>query len=225
MEIGWKGEGWKTYQHKHSSNEHKRQCRLRHRPLRKRLDIDIRAFLIRLDMPPGERGQQDKSDEGKHDGNDPVTHISMSASPACDWKSVQEHLQQIRKHDHIFERLRDPYQIERILLHTDPLRQSRRIIATQPTSIVIHTDAKVSHPHLQLGVSHDVGNRCCHVGIDLGGRVVGRVGLVVEGYQEDVGDPGRGGGAAGEEEGEKDYGGGDEEHEEVVVAEEGEPSC
>jgi len=149
---------------------------------------------------------------------------SALASQCHPHRGVQVHSQQIRKHNHILKRLRNPYQIERILLHAHPLRQRRRIVTAQPTAIVVYTDAKVPYSYLQLGVSHDIRNGGGDVGIDLGGRVVWRVGLVVEGYEEDVGDAGGGGGAAGEEEGEQDYGGGDEEHEEVVVAEEGEPS-
>lgn len=113
---------------------------------------------------------------------------------------TKPHLQQIRKHNHILKRLCNPHKIKRILLHTDPLRQSRRIITTQPAAIGairIDTNTKVSDADLELGVADDVGDRGGDVGVHLGGGVGRRVGLVVEGDQEDVGDAGGGGGAAG----------------------------
>lgn len=112
-------------------------------------------------------------------------------------KKKKPHSQQIRKNNHIPKSLRNPHQIERILLHPDPLRQRSRIVTTQPTpSIRIHAYTKISNSHFQLGGADDVGDGGNDVRIDLGRTVGGRVGGVVEGNQEDVGDAGGGGGAA-----------------------------
>ena len=96
---------------------------------------------------------------------------------------------QIRKHDIILESIRNPYQIQRVLVDTDLLRQQRRIVRAQEASSVrIYADAEIPHADLEHGPSYDVGDRGCYTGVDLCRVVGGRVVVVIEVDEEDVGD-------------------------------------
>lgn len=83
------------------------------------------------------------------------------------------------------------------MIHADLVRKTRRIIAAQPCAAIgIDTDAKVSHARFELGAVDDGGECRVDVEVCLCGRGFRRVGGVVEGDEEDVGDDWGGGGAA-----------------------------
>ena len=111
-------------------------------------------------------------------------------------------LHQVRENDVVLERAGHPDQVQRVLIDRDLRRQRAGVVAAQERAAVrVDADAEVADAHLELGVADDVGDRRRHARVDLRRVEDGRVVLVVEGDEEDVGDEGRGGGAAGEEEG------------------------
>lgn len=106
-------------------------------------------------------------------------------------------LQQVRKHHTILERLRDPDQIQRILVYADLFREEGDVVGAEEAAAVrVDADAKVAHPHFEHGVADEVGDCGCDARVDLCGVVDGGVHLVVEGDDEDARDEGGGGGAS-----------------------------
>lgn len=83
------------------------------------------------------------------------------------------------------------------MLDRDLSRQARRIVAAQKRPAVrVDADAEVADAHLEHGGAHDVADGGHDAGVDLRGVEGGRVVLVVEADEEDVGDCGGGGRAA-----------------------------
>lgn len=117
-------------------------------------------------VPAREGGEKEEGYEGEDDGDD----------------------EQVWEYYTVLERIGDPDQIQRILIDTDRFGQQRRIVRAEETSSVgVDTDSKISDSYFQMCVANEIGYRRADAGIDLGWVVCGRVHLVVEGYEEDVG--------------------------------------
>jgi hypothetical protein len=96
---------------------------------------------------------------------------------------------QVRKDNHVLKLTRQPYQIQRVLVDRHLVRQGRGVVAAQPAAAVrVDADAKVAHARLEVRGADDVADGCVDVVVDLCGVGHGRVVLVVEAEEEDVGD-------------------------------------
>ena len=101
----------------------------------------------------------------------------------------EEDLQQIGKDNHVLELAGQPEEVQRVLVHRHLVCQRRRVVTAQPGAAVgAHADAKVAHAGLEAGAAHDVGNGIVDVVVDLCCIRHGRVALVVEREEEDIGD-------------------------------------
>ena len=95
---------------------------------------------------------------------------------------------EVGKDNIVLERARDPDQVQRVLVDRDLRGQGGRVVRAQERApLRVDADAEVSDAHLEHGVADDVGDGCGHAGVDLGGVEDGRVVLVVEVDEEDVG--------------------------------------
>ena len=84
------------------------------------------------------------------------------------------------------------------MVHADLVGQEGGVVRAEEGSAVgVDADAEVSHPDFQLSPADDIRYGGCNARVDLRRAVRGRVGLVVEGYEEDAWDERGGGGAAG----------------------------
>lgn len=109
-------------------------------------------------------------------------------------------LQKIGEHDGIFECVRDPDQVQRILVDVDALCECGGIVGAEERAVGVGAEAKVSDTHFELSPADNVGDGGCDTGINLCGVIVGGVVLIVEVDQEDAGNERRGGRAASKEE-------------------------
>lgn len=104
-----------------------------------------------------------------------------------------ECLQEVGKHNHVLELTREPDQVQGVLVYRNLVGQRRGIVTTKPRAAIgVDADAKVPHSCLQPRVADNVADGRVDVVVDLRGVGDGRVFLVVEGEQEDVGDERRG---------------------------------
>lgn len=96
---------------------------------------------------------------------------------------------EVREHDRVLELARQPDEVEGVLVDRHLLGERGGVVGAQPAAAVrVDADAEVAHAGLEVGLPRE----------PLDGRVggvvyLGRVGpgdvvVVVEGYQEDVGD-------------------------------------
>ena len=114
--------------------------------------------------------------------------VSFISSKSSRTRRRELDLQQVGKDDAILERLRHPYQIQRILIHADLLRQRGGVIAAQEAATIRrYADAKVAHSDFKLCIADDVGYCGDDAWIYLCGIEDGCVGLVEEGDEEDAG--------------------------------------
>lgn len=178
------------------------------------LDVALGAAFVGFLVPAGEGGEQEEADEGEDDGNDAVGVRAGLATCAFLFSITRRlagkgemgrwgegSLHQVREDDTVFEGVGHPDQIQRILIHAHLAGQTGRVVGAQKGAAVrVDADAEVADADLQFGAADDVGDGGGDARVDLGGVEGGRVGLVVERDEEDVGDEGRGGGTAGEEE-------------------------
>lgn len=84
------------------------------------------------------------------------------------------------------------------MINSNLLGELRRVVGAQEGAAVrVDADAEVADADLEHCVADDVGDGGDDAWVDLGAAKDGRVVLVVEGDEEDVGDAGGGGGTAG----------------------------
>ena len=97
-------------------------------------------------------------------------------------------LHEVWEHDFVFERLGDPDQIQRVLIYAYLLGEQCRVVRAEEVAAVwVDADPEVAHADFEHRSSDDVGDGRCDAGVDLCGVVCRRVGLVIEGYEEDAG--------------------------------------
>lgn len=79
-------------------------------------------------------------------------------------------LHQIWKHNHILELTSQPNQIERILINTDFIRQSRSVVTAKPrSSIWIDAYTEVAYACGESGATDDIADGGVHVEVRLCG--------------------------------------------------------
>ncbi len=97
-------------------------------------------------------------------------------------------LHEVRKHNAVLERARNPDQVQRVLVDADLRCQRARVVAAQPRAAVgVDADAEVADPGLERGSAHEILDRACHARVHLRRVVHGRIGFVVQRDEEDVG--------------------------------------
>lgn len=94
---------------------------------------------------------------------------------------------EVWEHNHIFKLTCQPYQVQRVLVYADLVRQTCRIVAAQPRAAIgIDTDAEVPNSCFQLCSPDNGGDCTMDAEVRLCGRWLGWVAGVVEGYEEDI---------------------------------------
>lgn len=123
--------------------------------------------------------------------------VSTKSRGQIDRTGKRQNIHEVREHNHVLELARQPYQVERVLVDRDLVGQGGRIVAAQPRAAVrVDADAEVADARLQVGAADDVADGRVDVVVDLRRVGHGRVVLVVDGEEEDVGHQRGGGGAA-----------------------------
>lgn len=116
-------------------------------------------------MPAWKCGEQDKAEECENDGDD----------------------EQVGEDNGVLERRCNPDQVQRVLVHRYPLHQRRRVVgADVVTTVLVDADAKVADAHGELCVADNVCNGCSDSGVDLLGRIGGRILFIPHGNEEDA---------------------------------------
>lgn len=181
-------------QHEDGGDEDDGQGHLRHGPAGEGLHLAVGPLAVLLLVPAGEGGQQEEADEGEDYGDDANLgrhgqYWERDMQGLWDPQEEKYHSHEVWEHDRVLELARQPDEVEGVLVDRDLLGERGGVVGAQPAAAVrVDADAEVAHAGLQVGVAREA----------LDGRVGGvvdlrRVGprdvvVVVEGYQEDVGD-------------------------------------
>lgn len=99
-----------------------------------------------------------------------------------------EDLHEVGEDDAVFEGGCDPDQIQRVLIDPDQVGQRGCVLIAEEGAVVgLDADAEISDADFEACGSHNVGDCRCHAWLDLCWVEDGCVFLVVERYQEDIG--------------------------------------
>lgn len=101
-------------------------------------------------------------------------------------EGLDECLQEIGEDNGVLECSCNPDQVQRILVDVDALRKGGGIVRAQERAVGVRAKSKVSNADFECCLSDNVGNGCCHTGVDLSGVVIGRVIIVVKVDEEDA---------------------------------------
>lgn len=100
-----------------------------------------------------------------------------------------EYSHEVGEHDRVLELARQPDEVQGVLVDRDLLGERGGVVGAQPAAAVrVDADAEVAHAGLQVGVAGQALDGRVGGVVDLGCVGPRGVVVIVEGYQEDVGD-------------------------------------
>lgn len=114
---------------------------------------------------------------------------SLVVLEACVGKGERrENAHEVGEDDHVLELTGQPDEVEGVLVHRNLVGQSGRVVTAQPRPAVrVDADAEESHPALEVRPADDVRYGPVDIVVHLGRVRDGRVVLVVQREEEDVG--------------------------------------
>ena len=143
--------------------------------------LSLRSSDVDFFVPARKGSKEDEGDESEDDGNDAETEVSYRFATQIRKRALDLH--EVWEDYGVLEGTCHPDQIQRVLVHTDQLRQCRCVlVAHEGPTIGLYANAEISNTDFESCLSDDVGDCCADTRVDLSRAESRWIRMVVERY-------------------------------------------